>query len=140
MQEPCEVKTESRCLYVKQAVDFTLEQGVFVRAKVHLRERPVPGFPDRTFGIFYGGMVPDIMLGLHRHVVQEEFGKPERTETVGDGSALGLVARDFYPGVTLEYDKLANGNTVLAAMEVFPAPAAGTGGASSKPQPAPKKP
>jgi len=140
MQEPCEVKTESRCLYVKQAVDFSLDKGVLVRAKVHLRDRPVPGLADRTFGIFYGGMVPDILLGLHRHIVHEEFGKPERSETVGDGNAPGLVARDFYPGVTLEYDKLANGNTVLAAMEVFPAPTAGTGGASGKAPSSSKKP
>jgi hypothetical protein len=31
------------------------------------------------------------------------------------------VARDFYAGLILEYDKIANGNTVLSAMEVFAA-------------------
>jgi len=129
MKAPCDVKSETRCVYVKQAVDFTLEKGVLVRAKVHLRDRPVPDVPGQTFGTFYGGMRPDILLGLHRHVVHEEFGKPERSETVGSGAELGLVARDFYPGVTLEYDKIKNGNTVLAAMEVFPAAVAPAPGA-----------
>lgn len=121
MQAPCDEKTETRCLYIKQAIDFTLDKGVLMRAKVHLRDRLVPGHPDKAFGTFYGGMQPDILLGLHRHIVHEEFGEPERSEQVGSGKNLGLVARDFYPGVILEYDKIENGNTVLAAMEVFPA-------------------
>lgn len=121
MKAPCDVKTETRCLYVKQAIDFTLDKGVLVRAKVHLRDRLVPGYPERAFGTFYGGMQPDILLGLHRHIVHEEFGKPESSEQVGTGEKLGLVARDFYPGVILEFDKIDNGNVVLAAMEVFPA-------------------
>lgn len=121
MQAPCDVKTETRCLYVKQAIDFTLDKGVLVRAKVHLRDRLVPGYPERAFGTFYGGMQPDILLGLHRHIVHEELGNPESSEQVSSGDKLGLVARDFYPGVTLEFDKIDNGNIVLAAMDVFPA-------------------
>jgi hypothetical protein len=121
MKAPCDVKTETRCLYVKQAIDFTLEKGALARAKVHLRDRLVPGYPERAFGTFYGGMQPDILLGLHRHIVHEELGKPESSEEVGSGEKLGLVARDFYPGVILEFDKIDNGNIVLAAMEVFPA-------------------
>src|SRR5688572_26228170 len=34
MQAPCDVKTESRCLYIKQAIEFSLDKGVMVRAKV----------------------------------------------------------------------------------------------------------
>lgn len=135
MQAPCDVKTESRCLYIKQAIEFSLDKGVMVRAKVYGRDRLVPGMPDKAFGTFHGGMAPDIVFGLHRHIVQEEFGKPERSETVGEGTKLGLVARDFYPGLVLEYDKIENGNTVLAAMEVVPvaAPTApGSGGAAAK--------
>lgn len=143
MRAACDIrvgdpKAVSRCVYVKQAVDFSMEKGELVRAKVHLRDRLVPGYPDQAFGAFYGGMKPDILLGLHRHVVHEELGKPERSETVGDGKSLGLVARDYYPGVTLEYDLIDNGNTVLAAMEVYPivpspvGVVAGSGGGGGK--------
>ena len=31
MQAPCDVKTELRCLYVDQAIDFSLEKGALVR-------------------------------------------------------------------------------------------------------------
>lgn len=121
MQAPCDLETESRCLYIKQAIDFTLEKGVLVRAKVERRDRPVPGVPDQVFGTFHGGMAPAVMMGLHRHIVHEEFGPPDRTEAVQAPLGLGLVQRDFYAGLTLEYDKIANGNVILAAMEVFPA-------------------
>jgi len=121
MQAPCDVKTETRCLYIEQAIDFTLDKGVLVRAKVYRRDRPVPGVPDRTFGTFHGGMAPAIVMGLHRHIVHEEFGAPDRSEAVDAPTGLGLAARDFYAGLTLEYDKIANGNTVLSAMEVFAA-------------------
>lgn len=121
MQAPCDLVTETRCLYIDQAVDFTLDQGKMVRAKVYLRDRAVPGVPDRAFGTFHGGMAPSIMLGLHRHVVQQEFGAPLRSETIAPAEPVGLVAKDFYEGLTLEYDKLDNGNTVLAAIEVYPA-------------------
>ena len=121
MQAPCDVKTETRCLYVKQAIDFTLEKGVLVRAKAERRDRPVPGVPDQAFGTFYGGMAPDITMGLHRHIVHEEFGPPDRSEAFSPSTGLGLMHRDFYAGLTLEYDRISNGNEVLSAMEVFPA-------------------
>jgi hypothetical protein len=121
MQAPCDMKTESRCLYVKHAMDFTLEKGVLVRAKVERRDRPVPGVPGQVYGTFHGGMAPAVMLGLHRHIVHEEFGPPDRSEAVPAPLGLGLVQRDFYSGLTLEYDRIANGNLVLSALEVFPA-------------------
>jgi hypothetical protein len=134
MQAPCDVKTETRCLYVMQALDFTLEKGVLVRARAERRDRPVPGAPDRAFGTFYGGMAPDITMGLHRHIVHEEFGQPERSEAFSPSAGLGLTHRDFYSGLTLEYDRISNGNEVLSAMEVFPAENPAT------PRPAGKQP
>ncbi len=122
MQAPCDIQTKTRCAYIKQAVDFTLEDGVLVRAKAHLRDRPVPGTGGKQrFGTFRGGMRPRIMLGLHRHVVLEEYGEPRRKETISlPKSETGTVARHFYDGLILEYDRIENGNIVLAAFEVFP--------------------
>ncbi len=119
MEAPCDIKTQDRCVYVKQAVEFFLEDGVMARVKAHFRDRPVAG-SDEPYGTFNGGMLPEILMGLHRHVVVEEFGKPQRTEAVALSGATGLVERAFYDGVILEYEKIENGNVVLAGFEVVP--------------------
>lgn len=131
MQAPCELKTETSCIYVAQAVEFTLNDGVMVRAKAHLRNRPVPG-SEEVFGLFNGGMPPKLALGLHRHIVLQEFGKPRRAEEIPLTGATGLVSRDYYDGLILEYDKIENGNTVLAAFEVVPSDKSVAAGASTK--------
>lgn len=118
---PCEVKSETRCLYIRQAIDFAMKDGVVVGMKAQMRDRPVEGGPpnaDKAFGSFRGVLPPKIMMGLHRHIVLEEFGEPERKEPVAKPPALGLVDRHFYDGLILEYDKIENGNVVLASIEV----------------------
>lgn len=128
MEGPCDVRTETRCVYIAQAVDFTMKDGVVVGMKIHRKDRHVPGLPERVFGIFKGMMPPSIQFGLHRHIVAEEIKmKPERVENISDGGVDGLVAREHYPGVIVEYDRLPNGNVVAASFEVVPlAPSAGS--------------
>ncbi len=63
-------------------------------------------------------MAPEIMLGLHRHIVIEEFGEPSKKEPLSGPD--GQVEKHTYPGVVLEYDKIENGNTILAAITVVP--------------------
>lgn len=118
MTAKCEVRTETRCTFVDQAVDFTMKDGVVVGMKVNRRGRAVPGIPGRLFGFFKGFAPPQVQLGLHRHIVHEELGlKLERSEDVKGPD--GLVAREYYPGLVIEYDQLPNGNVVAGAFEVL---------------------
>ncbi len=123
MEAPCDKKTEERCLYVRAAVEFFLEDGVLARIKAHRRDRKVddpPAEGDQYFGSLRGIVRPKIMLGLHQHVVLEEFGEPKRKETISPPGSDGLVARHYYDGINLEYDKIENGNTVLSGIEIYP--------------------
>lgn len=136
MGAPCELKTETSCLYVRQAAEFTFKDGVVAKMKAHMRDRIAqgPSGKKQAYGSFNGAMAPKIMLGLHRHIVLEEYGEPERKEPVKDPPELGLVDRHIYDGLVLEYDKIENGNIVLAGIEVTPsetAPVAGPKNAAS---------
>jgi hypothetical protein len=124
MQRPCDERTETRCLYIEKAVDFTMKDGVVDGIYVVRRDRPAPPRPDGTpryFGTYYGGILPDIALGLHKHIVEEELHPPERVEKLPAPDAQnGTVERHYYDGLVLEFDKLPNGNTVLGAMRITP--------------------
>lgn len=123
MEAPCDKKTEDRCLYVRAAVEFFLTDGKLTRIKGHRRDRAVNDPPEngeKYFGSLRGIVQPNIMLGLHRHVVLEEFGEPKKKEAFSPPGPDGLVDRHFYEGIQLEYDKIENGNTVLAAIEIYP--------------------
>jgi hypothetical protein len=123
MEAPCDKKTEERCLYSRHAVEFFLKDGVLSRVKAHRRDRkvtdPAPG-KDEYFGTLSGLVLPTILLGLHRHVVLEEFGEPSKKEAISPPGPDGLVDRHYYDGIVFEYDQIANGNIVLAAIEVVP--------------------
>jgi hypothetical protein len=123
MQHPCDERTETRCLYIDQAVDFTMKDGVVDGIYVVRRDRPAPPRADgqpRYFGTYFGGMLPDIALGVHKHIIEEELHPPERIEKLPAPDANGTVERHYYDGVVLEFDKLPNGNTVLGAMRILP--------------------
>lgn len=123
MEAPCDKKTEDRCLYVREAVEFFLKDGVLERIKAHRRDREISDPPEngeKYFGSLRGIVQPKIMLGLHRHIVLEEFGEPKKKEPVSPPGPGGLVDRHYYDGINFEYDKIKNGNTVLAAIEIYP--------------------
>lgn len=117
----CELQTEERCIFIHQAIELGLKDGVVSQIKVHRRGRPVPGDTEgRTFGTFHGKLDPQILLGLHQHVVEQEYGAPTKKENFELQGSVGLVARHEYPGLLLEYDRIENGNTVLAAFAIIP--------------------
>ncbi len=119
MAAPCDIQTEAKCIYVRQALEFDLKEGVVSGMKAHRRDRQVQGAPgDQFYGTFFGSALPEIMLGLHQHVVIEEFGEPQKREPLQGPD--GQTERHFYDGVIFEYDKIENGNVVLSAIEVVP--------------------
>lgn len=126
MDASCEIKTEDKCIYVRQAVEFAFEDGVVSGIRAYRRDRRVNGTNEPQFyGTFRGILFPTIMLGLFRHVVIEEFGEPQKIEPLSGPD--GQVERHTYDGVLFEYDKLENGNIVLAAIEVVPSKTAKPG-------------
>ena len=134
MEAPCDVRSETRCVYVDRAVDFGMKDGVVASMKIYRRDRLVPDVPGkRYFGSFHGAVPPSILPGLHRHVVEQEFGKAKSVTPIDPPSAEGLVERHFYDGLVFEYDRLDNGNVVLATIEVVPEKA-GAGAPAATPK------
>jgi hypothetical protein len=123
MEGPCDKKTDDRCLYVRAAIEFFLEDGKLQRIKAHRRDREVTNPPangEKYYGSLRGIVLPQIMLGLHRHIVLEEFGEPKEKKAVSPPGPDGLVDRHSYEGIRFEYDTIENGSTVLAAIEIYP--------------------
>jgi hypothetical protein len=130
LRAPCDYQTETRCIHFDRALDLTLEGGVLSKIRVERPEHLPLGLgaqelgknAGRTYGTFRGRIEPKIGFGLHKHIVEEEFGKPKSEETFEPKGATGLVARAHYDYLVLEYDRIENGNSILSAMELEPNP------------------
>ncbi len=120
MEAPCDIASETRCGYVDEAVEFTFEDGVLSKVEVQPRDRPVPEKPGAFYGTFRGILPPRIALGLHEHIVVEEFGAPTSYEDLKLSAPTGPKGRAHYDGLVLEYERIANGNTVLTGMVITP--------------------
>lgn len=128
MGAECDFETETRCGYVKQAIEFEMKEGVVARIKAYRRGREVAGATSeeqKYYGSFRGVVRPKLMLGLHRHVVIEEFGEPVSKSPLKGKE--GQVERHEYDGIAFEYDKIENGNVVLSVIDVTPSKTAKEG-------------
>ncbi len=122
MQAPCAYASEKRCVYVDRGLEFFLNAGVLEKIRIHIYNHNSDDVPnaERNYGAFNGVLPAEIRPGLHRHIVLSEYGEPSKQEKIKKPPAFGLQERHFYDGITLEYDRIENGNIVLAAMEIFP--------------------
>lgn len=127
MEAPCTEKSASICRYAAHAIDFHLKDGVLVKIQIQGDERQFDDNPEHTYGIFNGQFPQGAALGMYPQYVINMLGEPLRKEkvagsakTVPGGAAEpsppGLQERHFYKDATVEYDKLANGNVVLASI------------------------
>jgi hypothetical protein len=115
MLKPCEILTESKCRYITRAVEFELKDGVVSAIYVHRHDRPAnPG----TYGVFNGGIPPDLRFGMYAWAIQEHLGKPKRVEKVLGKNPFNTEERHYYEGLVLDYDRLPNGNLVLGGARV----------------------
>lgn len=119
MEAPCEVKTDVLCRYITRAVDYTMKDGALTALHVHSWLRPVdPANPKLRWGMFNGGLLPDLRLGMLAWAIQEKLGPPKRVEKVtGKGS---LEELHYYAGMVLEYDRIPNNNVVLSGIRMDP--------------------
>ena len=144
MEQPCVEQTKDACYYPNHALDFSFENGVLAQIHIHGQERPFKNDGSGyTYGIFNGKLLNGVELGMYREYVEQLMGPPAK----GHDVKLGTAERGFqtvyvgeYPGITLEYDKLKNGNVVLAGMVVSKASAEQLAAApkpTTKPRPKP---
>lgn len=125
MANPCDVRTETKCIYVNQAAEFTMHEGVVTHIQLHRRDRPAGEGPDgkpRYFGSYFGGLRPEIVMGVHRHIAVEELRPAERVEKLPGSDANATIERHHYPGLVVEYDRLPNGNVVVGGFQVLQDP------------------
>lgn len=119
MQQPCDVRTEKLCRYVARAVEFFFDaDGQVERIVVHRPGRATvdaAGKPN-VYGMFHGAIPPDLKMLMLPWAVQQHLGKPMRVETVTNAGSAFTEERHHYPNMTLEYDRLQNGNLVLGGV------------------------
>jgi hypothetical protein len=141
MDKRCEVLTEELCRYVTRGIDFHLQGGYTDWIHVQRAGRPA-GVDFRgepiEFGFFNGGIPPDLRLGMVPAAIQQYLGPPERIEPVPEPNGAFTVARDYYPGLVVEYDRYTNGRIILGGLRIFKDPL-GRPGYQFVP-PAPKEP
>jgi hypothetical protein len=126
MEKQCEVLTDEVCRYVSRGVDFHLVGGI--TNWIHVQRAGRPAGTDVTgqaveFGFFNGAIPPDVRLGMVPKAVQEYVGPPERIEAVPQPNPASIVARDYYPGMVVEYDRYSNGKIILGGVRIMKDPA-----------------
>jgi hypothetical protein len=125
MDKRCEVLTEELCRYVTRGVDFHLQGGYTTWIHVQRAGRPA-GVDFRgeplEFGFFNGAIPPDLRLGMTPAAIQQYLGPPERIEPVPEPNGAFTVARDYYPGLVVEYDRYTNGRIILGGLRIVKDP------------------
>ncbi len=116
----CTEKTKQVCRYEGRAVDFLFDdQGGVREIRIHGDERKFSDEPGRTYGVYNGRFTEGAALGMYAPYVIKDIGEPKRVETIPDGDEKGpfpTMERHYYDDMVLEYDKLENGNVVLAGI------------------------
>jgi hypothetical protein len=103
--------------YQSHAAEFTLQDGAVVKVQLHGNEREYHqgkgSGVENVYGIFNGAFANGSKLGMYSQYVGQ--GEPKRVEQVEQGR-FPTVERHYYENMVLEYDKLKNGNVVLAGV------------------------
>lgn len=138
MEAPCTEKTETSCRYSILAVDFKLKDGVLEEIRLQGDERVFDkNQPEYTYGIFNGRLPGDVELGMYREYVESVMGPPVSSvdvKPIEPPEGYRTVAIAEYPGATFEYDKLNNGNVVLAGIVLRKADVSAKPKSTARPQ------
>lgn len=145
MAAPCEVKTPEVCRYQGRGVEFLLENGVTKQVHVYRAGRPTKDAAgqDSEYGYFRGAIPPDLQLGMVPQAIEEHLGKAPLVDRRDVTGPAERVETQYYPGLTIFYDRLENGNLVMAELIVFkpanPDSAASAAPSAAQPAPSAKK-
>lgn len=120
MRMKCDVLTEAKCLVIPAGVEFRLKGGVLTEILVHRFDRPVEGEAGKLWGVFAGGIPPNVLMAMVPEAVVESLGKPKRTEMITEKNPYNTVRRDSYPGMELDYDlNPANKKLMLGQIRIL---------------------
>lgn len=120
MEAPCDVATPTMCRYIARAIEFTLDNGVVSRIRVHRIGRPAGLGKDGrpvTYGAFNGAIPPDLRMGMLPWAIKEKLGEPKSVEKVSD-PRFSTEELDHYDGLTVEYDRMPNGKLVMGGVTI----------------------
>jgi hypothetical protein len=109
----CEVLTDTHCLIITAGVQFDLTKGVVSGIQIHRFDRPVEGDPSQLWGVFAGGIPPNVLMAMVPEAVIESLGKPKQTVVVKEKNPNNTVRRDTYDGMVLEYDLNRENNRLM---------------------------
>lgn len=126
MQAPCDYVDDRVCRYIGRAIEFHLRDGVTESMTIHRRDRAAGKDKQgrtRTYGIFNGAIPPDLQPGMVPAAIIEFLGEPDKVDKQAPNQ-YGTEEIHHYPGLRLEYDRIANGNLVLGAIHIFKDPKA----------------
>jgi hypothetical protein len=127
MEAPCEVKTPAVCRYIARGVEFNLENGVVSTIHVQRAGRPAgtdaSGAP-REYGFFRGAIPPDLRLGMIPKAIQEYLGPPKKVDRLNEAGPVNNVEVHYYDGLTIEYDRIENGNLIMGGVIIYRDPQA----------------
>ncbi len=116
MEAPCEERTPKLCRYYIRAVEFHLDAEERVeRIHVHRLDRKQG---EKTFGVFNGGIPPDLSFGMLPEAIQQILGPPKSKRQGAEGAAPGTAESHVYEGMVLEYDRMPNGQLVLGGIRI----------------------
>jgi hypothetical protein len=116
MEAPCDEKSPTLCRYFARAVEFELnDQGKVKRIRAHRQGRKVG---DKAFGLFNGAIPPDLVFGMIPAAIQQYMGPPEKVLENNEGAAPEAFQQHVYKGITLEWDQLPNGRSVLGGARI----------------------
>ena len=121
MQLPCDFKTKKICRYVNRAAEFELnEEGRVARIRAHRYERSTgnPKNPDETYGIFNGGLPPDVLFGMIPSEVKKVLGTPKSITKGNNGAHPSAVEQHTYEGIVIEFDRAKNGKLIFGGVRI----------------------
>lgn len=116
MELPCPDKTDTVCRYVDRGVEFRFTDGKLTRILVHRGGREAPG--GKVWGVFNGGIPPDLQFGMIVPAVQQFVGPPKSVKPGNEGADTETTEQHVYEGMVLEYDKLPGGRIIYGGVRI----------------------
>lgn len=115
----CEVLSDKWCRFITAGVEFELTKGAVSGIQIHRFDRPVEGDETALWGVFAGGVPPDVVMAMVPEAVIESIGKPKKTVEIKTPNPYNTVRRDTYDGMILDYDlNPANKRLMLGGIRI----------------------
>jgi hypothetical protein len=116
MELPCPDKSDTVCRYVDRGVEFRFVDKKLTRILIHRGGREAPG--GKVWGVFNGGIPPDLQFGMIVPAVQQFLGPPKSVKKGNEGADKETTEQHVYEGMVLEYDELPGGRIIYGAVRI----------------------